>query len=156
MRRGWIAVFILAVAAIYGCGGVSLTGQLNNSGVPGQWAAQIIQPTSTLVVITPSSPVHLLIQAIPVSGFVVGGSLFQNDFTAANPHIPSAICPNIVTIANNGLVTPPPGFPNNSTLEVTLTFAGDGNCNVPINLGAAGTTVLDAAVGPDVITTPTP
>ncbi len=147
---------LLLLISTAGCGGVSLTGELNNAQVPGQWAARIIAPSTTLIAVTPSAPAQVFIQALPVNGYVLGGTTFENAFTTANPQIPSAICPKVVTIVNDGLVPPPIGFGSDSTLQLTLNYAGTGSCAVPFNLGAAGSISVPVLTGPDILPTPTP
>lgn len=125
---------VIAAAAVLAfgtpaCGGVRFNG----------FGASLIQPATTFIVLPPGTVVIVLIEAVPVNGFLLTGSPFFNAFNTANPALGSP-CQNFVGITNNGLVPNPLGTA--PAIGLTLVPTAPGNCVFPINLGQSGVVSL--------------
>lgn len=125
------------------CGGVRFAGVGVNQGPFfngfNGFGASLIQPATTFIVLPPGTVVVVLIEAVPVNGFLLTGFPFFNAFNAANPTLGSA-CQSVIGITNNGLVSNP--FGTAPAIGLTLVPTAPGNCAFPINLGQSGVVSL--------------
>jgi hypothetical protein len=133
-----LAALLILTVSLLGCDSVQGTLLVNPPSVYG-WNAQIIQPASTTIVLAPGTTAIIIIQLVPVNGFVLPGNQFLNAFDGANPSL--AFCPTIVSVINNGLIAPPNTFSNAPTIGLTLSPIGVGTCSMPLNLGLSGVTI---------------
>lgn len=107
-----------------------------------QFNAQLFAP-STPVVLFPGQTVIVIVELVPINGFVLGNQIFFNAFTGANFGLVS-FCPSILTIgapAVGGI-----GFGGFPTIVFPLSPVGIGTCVLPINLGLSGVIQLDVQV----------
>jgi hypothetical protein len=107
------------------------------------WNAAVIAPPSSPFIIAPGQSIVIIIQLVPINGFVLASQPFFNNFFVANPNL-ALTCPNILTVsapAIGGFGTG--GLP---TVVIPVVPIGIGSCLLPINLGLSGVTVLNVSV----------
>ncbi len=143
MRRRIAAVAAAMIFAFCGCGGVRILGIVNASPEP-LWAAQIAQPTQTIVIIPNGTTLLIIIQLVNYNGGFVSAPVFLNGFDSANPGFPQ--CSNVANVFNGGLIAAPAGLPQVPTIGLTLSPFAPGTCTLPLNLGQSGVVPLSITV----------
>lgn len=115
-------------------------------GVPGAytgWNAAVIAPPSSPFIIAPGQSIVIIIQLVPINGFVLASQPFFNNFFVANPNL-TLTCPNILSVAApaiGGL-----GAGGLPTVLIPVAPIGIGTCLLPVNLGLSGVVVLNVSV----------
>jgi hypothetical protein len=143
MRNRVASMVLLWTFALSGCGGVRIEGLLNPQFA--LFGGELVQPSTTTVVIPSGSTVIVVIEEVPINGVVLGGTEFLNDFNGANPAF--AFCPSVLNVVNNGIMPATNFLSNAPSIGLTLSPIGPGTCQIPINLGTGGTIILNVTIG---------
>jgi hypothetical protein len=145
--RQVIARFVLVVmfiAQTSGCeGSATWLVATNTSPVGASFNAFVVQPVNPIFV-TPAQPFIIVIQLVPIGGFILGPPIFFNTFFTANPFLISS-CPSLVVVGTPTIGTVlVGGVPQ---IFVPVTPIGVGTCAIPINLGIGGVISLNVQIG---------
>jgi hypothetical protein len=122
-----------------GCAGGSGTtafvsaGTGTGTGTNIAWNAFVSSP-SLPIFVTPGQSLTIVVQLIPINGFLLTGPVFFNNFTLANPFLFG--CPGLLTVGSPILGVNAFGIP--PTLLVPISPIGIGTCSLPFNLGLTG------------------
>lgn len=138
-----LGAFLTAVTTV-GCGTQVVSSVDRGAPDSRTWAAQVIQPAITPIVLEPGEIVIIVIQELPVDGLFLGGPAFLDGFDGLNPNF--VACNDIINVFNNGLTAPPIGFPSAPTINLELSPLNFGSCVLPLNLGLSGSIFLSITV----------
>jgi hypothetical protein len=149
MRRliARVVASLAMLAAGAQCSGHGDTPTVSSASTRQPWSAVVVQPV-TPVVLLPGQTVIIIVQLVPINGFIFGGPFFFNTFIGANPNL-GLFCPGLLNI---GIPAQGPfgTFGAFGTFVPSVIFPispiGFGACTIPINVGIGGVIPLSIQV----------
>lgn len=131
--------FLMMTASCAGTGTTAFVSAGTGTGIGTNiaWNAFVSSP-SLPIFVAPGQSLTIIVQLIPINGFLLTGPVFFNNFTLANPFLFG--CPGLLTVGSPILGLNTFGIP--PTILLPISPIGIGTCSLPFNLGLTGITTI--------------